>query len=88
MDVISILFLVYGDSPEYGLKRQLMSGSCFTRDEALYGYEEDQENEKEQEEPIKDNESEEESVLDFNMQKAILSPQHKRGKVLRILINS
>ena len=38
---------------------------------------------KEQEEPIKDNESEEESVLDFNTQKASLSPQQKRGKVLR-----
>jgi hypothetical protein len=49
----------------------------------LYGYKEDQENKKEQEEPIKDNESEEESVLDFNTQKASLSPQHKRGKVLR-----
>ena len=74
MDVISILSLVYGNSPEYGLKRQLMSSSCFTRDEALYGYKEDQENKKEQEEPIKDNESEEESVLDFNAQKASLSP--------------
>ncbi len=83
MDVISILSLVYGDSPEYGLKRQLLSSSCFTRDEVLYGYEEDQENKKEQEEPNKDNESEEKSVLDFNTQKASLSPQHKRGKVLR-----
>ena len=83
MDVISILSLVYGNSPEYGLKRQLMSSSCFTRDEALYGQEEDQENKKEQEEPIKDNESEDESVLDLNMQRASLSPQHKRGKVLR-----
>ncbi len=70
MDVISILSLVYGNSPEYGLKRQLLSSSCFTRDEALYGYKEDKENKKEQEEPITDNESEEESVLDFNMQKA------------------
>ena len=83
MDVISILPLVYGNSPEYGLKRQLLSSSCFTRDEALYGYKEDQENKKEQEEPIKDNESEEKSVLEFNMQKTSLSPQHKRGKVLR-----
>ncbi len=83
MDVIAILSFVYCDSPEYGLKRQLLSSSCFTRDEALYRYEEDQENKKEQEEPIKDNESEEESVLEFNMQKASLSPQHKRGKVSR-----
>jgi hypothetical protein len=83
MDVISILSLVYGDSPEYGLKIQLLSSSCFTRDEALYGYEEDQESKKEQEEPIKDNESEEVSVLDFNTQKTSLSPQHKTGKVLR-----
>jgi hypothetical protein len=83
MDVISILSLVYGDSPEYGLKRQLLSSSCFARDEVLIGYEEDQENKKEQEEPIKDNEFEEESVLDFNTQKASSSPQHKRGKVLR-----
>ncbi len=83
MNVISILSLVYGDSSEYGLKRQLMSSSCFTSNEALYGYEEDQENKKEQEEPITDNESEEESVMDFNTQKASLSPQNKRGKVLR-----
>ncbi len=86
MDVIFILSLVYGDSPEYGLKRQLMSSSCFTRYEALYGYKEDQENKKEQEEPIKDNESEDESVLDLNTQRALLSPQHKRGKVLRNII--
>jgi hypothetical protein len=44
MDVISILSLVFGDSPEYGLMRQPMSSSCFTKDaEALCGYEEDQE---------------------------------------------
>ncbi len=83
MDVISILSLVYGNSPEYGLKRQLMSSFCFTRDEALYGYKEDQENKKEQEEPIKDNEFEDESVLDLNTQKSSLSLHHKRGKVLR-----
>jgi hypothetical protein len=46
MYVISILSLVYGNSPEYGLKRQHMSSSCFTRDEALYGYKEYQENKK------------------------------------------
>jgi hypothetical protein len=83
MDVISILSLVYCNSPEYGLKRQLLSSSCFTRDEALYGYEEDQENKKEQDKPIKDNEPEDESVLDLNTQREPLSPQHKRGKVLR-----
>ncbi len=60
-----------------------MSSSCSTRDEALYGYEEDQENKKEQEEPIKDNEPEYEPVLDLNTQRTSLSPQHKRGKVLR-----
>jgi hypothetical protein len=63
MDVISILSLVYGNSPEYGLKRHLSLSSCFTRDEVLYGYKEDQENKKQQEEPIKDNKSEEDSVL-------------------------
>jgi hypothetical protein len=52
MEVISILSLVYGNSSEYGLKRQLLSSSCFTSNEALYGYEEDQENKKEEEEPI------------------------------------
>ncbi len=83
MNVIFILYLVYGNSPEYGLKRQLMSSSCFTRDEGLYGYEEDQENKKEQEEPIKDNEPEHEPVLNLNTQRASLSPQHKSGKVLR-----
>ncbi len=77
------MFLVYGDSPEYGLKRQLVSSSCFTRDEALYGYEEYQENKQEQEKPIKDNEPEHEPVLDSNAQRASLSPQHKRGKVFR-----
>ncbi len=60
-----------------------MSSSCFTGNEVLNGYKEDEENEKEQEEPITDNDSEEEPVLDFNMQKASLSPQNKRGKVLR-----
>jgi hypothetical protein len=66
MDVISILSLVYGNSPEYGLKRQLMSSSCFTNDE-----------------PMKDNEPDHEPVLDLNMQRASLLPQHKRGKALR-----
>jgi hypothetical protein len=74
---------VYGDSPEFGLKRQLMSSSCFTSNEALYGYKEDQKNIKEQEEPIKDNEPEDESVLDLNTQIVSLSQQHNRGKVLR-----
>jgi hypothetical protein len=83
MEVISNLSLVYGNSSEYGLKKQLKSSSCFASNEALYGYKEDQENEKEQEEPITDNESEEEPVLVFNTQKTSLSPQHKRGKVLR-----
>jgi hypothetical protein len=80
---MSILSLVYNNSFEYGLKRQLLSSSCFTSKKALYGNEEDQENKKEQEELITDNESEEESVLDSNTQKASLSPQNKRGKVLR-----
>ncbi len=83
MQVMSILSLVYNNSFEYGLKRQLLSSSCFTSKKALYGNEEDQENKKEQEELITDNESEEESVLDSNTQKASLSPQNKRGKVLR-----
>ncbi len=55
MEVISILSLVYGNSSEYGLKRQLITSSCFTSNEALYGYKEDQETEKEQEEPITNN---------------------------------
>jgi hypothetical protein len=82
MQVLSILSLVYNNSSENGLKRQLMSSSCFTSNEALYGYKEDQENEKEQEELITDNESEEESDLDSNTQKASLSLQNKKGKVL------
>ncbi len=32
IDVISILSLVYGNSPEYGLKRQLLSSYSLTRD--------------------------------------------------------
>jgi hypothetical protein len=83
MDVISILSLVYGDSSEYGLKRHLMSSSCFTSNEVLYGYKEDQENEKEQEEPITNNESEEESVMDFKMQKASLSLQNKKRRSVK-----
>jgi hypothetical protein len=43
MHVISILSLVYNNSSEYGLKRQLMSSSCFTHNDVLYGYKEDQE---------------------------------------------
>jgi hypothetical protein len=70
MEVLSILSLVYNNFSEYGLKRQLLSSSSFTSNKALYGYKEDQENKKKQEEPITDNESEEESVLGFNTQKA------------------
>ncbi len=83
MDVIFILSLVYGNSPEYGLKRQLMSSSCFTKDKAFYGYKEDQEIKKEQEEKIKDNEPEHEPFLDLNTQRSSFSPQNKRVKVLR-----
>ncbi len=71
-DVIFTLSLMFGDSPEYGLKRQLISSSCCPLSE-LYGYEEDQGNKKEQEEFIYDNESEDAPVLNLNMQRA--SPQ-------------
>ncbi len=47
VDVIVTLSLIFSNSPEYGLKRQLISSSCCPRSE-LYGYEEDQGNEKEQ----------------------------------------
>jgi hypothetical protein len=73
-DVISTLSLMFGDSPEYGLKRQLISSSCCPQSD-LYGYEEDQGNEEEQEELIDDNESEDAPVLNLNMQKE--SPQQK-----------
>ncbi len=52
---------MFGNSPEYGLKRQLVSRSCCPRSE-LYGYEENQGKKKEQEELIDDNESEDELV--------------------------
>jgi hypothetical protein len=55
-DVIVTLSLMFGDSLEFGLKRQLISSSCCPRSE-LYGYKEDQGNKKEQEELTDDNES-------------------------------
>ena len=60
MDAVSILSLMFGGSPEYGLRRQLTSSSCFTNDDALYGYEEDQGNNQEQKAPIKGDEIEDE----------------------------
>ena len=45
VDVIVTLSLMFGNSPEYGLKRQLISSSCCPQSE-LYGYEEDQGNRK------------------------------------------
>jgi hypothetical protein len=84
MDVISILSLMFGVSPAYGLKRQLISSSWFTNNDALYGYEEDQGNKKEQEAPIKDNESRDEpSVVNLKMQRESTRPPIQRGKVLR-----
>jgi hypothetical protein len=73
-DVISTLSLMFDNSPEYGLKRQLVSSSCGPWSES-YGYEEDQGNKKEQEELIGDNESEDAPVLNLNTQRA--SPQQK-----------
>jgi hypothetical protein len=73
-DILSTLSLIFGNSPKYGLKRQLISSSCCPLSES-YGYEEDQGNEKEQEELIDDNESEDAPVLNVNMQGA--SPQQK-----------
>jgi hypothetical protein len=57
---------MFGNSPEYGLKRQLISSSCYPQSE-LYGNEEDQGNKKEQEELIDDDESEDAPVLHLNM---------------------
>jgi hypothetical protein len=73
-DVISTLSLMFKDSPEYGLKRQLISSSCCPRSE-LYGYEEDQGYKGEQEKLIDDNEFEDVPVLNLIMQRA--SPQQK-----------
>jgi hypothetical protein len=73
-DVISTLSLMFGNSPEYGLKRQLISSSCCPQSE-LYDYEEDQGKKKEREELIDDNESEDAPVLNLNTQRA--SPQQK-----------
>jgi hypothetical protein len=63
---------MFGNFPEYGLKRKLISSSSCPRSE-FYGYEEDQGNKKEQEKLIDDNESEDVSVLNLNTQRA--SPQ-------------
>jgi hypothetical protein len=57
---------MFGNSPEYGLKRQLISSSSCPWSES-YGYEEDQGNKKEQEELIDDNESEDAPFLNLNM---------------------
>jgi hypothetical protein len=67
---------MFGDSPspDYGLKRQLISSFCCPLSE-LYGYEEDQGNEMEQEKLIDDNESEDVPVLNLDTQRA--SPQQK-----------
>ncbi len=73
-DVISTLSLMFGNAPEYRLKRQLISSSCCPQSE-LYGYEEDQGNKKEQEELIDDNKSEDVPVLNLNTQRA--SPQQR-----------
>jgi hypothetical protein len=64
-----------------------MSSSCFRKDEALYGYEEDQENKMEEKAPIEDNESEDEPVLNLNTQGASLPPQNNRGKQLPSIAN-
>jgi hypothetical protein len=56
---------MFGNSPEYGLKRKLTSSSCCPRSES-YDYEEDQGNKKEQEELIDKNESEDAPVLNLN----------------------
>ncbi len=83
-DVISTFSPMFGDSPEYGLKRQLISSSCCPRSES-YGYEEDQGNKKEQEELIDDNKSEDAPILNLNMQRA--SPQQKiKAKVSGLVI--
>jgi hypothetical protein len=83
MEVISILSCVYDNSSEYGLKRQIMSSFCFTSDEALYGFKEDQANKKEQEEPITDNESEEEPVMDFNNARSIIVTTTQKEKSVK-----
>jgi hypothetical protein len=72
VDVIVTLSLMFGDSPEYGLKRQLISSSCCPWSEP-YGYEKDQGNKKVREALIDDNESEDAPVLNLNTQRA--SPQ-------------
>jgi hypothetical protein len=68
-DVVSTLSLMFSNSPDYGLKRQLKSSSCCPWSES-YGYEEDQGNEKEQEELMDDNESDDAPVLNLNTQRA------------------
>ncbi len=68
-DVLSTLSLMFGDSLECGLKRQLISSSCCPRSESC-GYEEDQGNKKEQQELIDGNEFEDAPVLNLNMQTA------------------
>ncbi len=60
-----------------------------TNNDALYGYEEDQGNKKEQEAPIEDNESEDEpSVVNLKTQRESTPPPIKRGKVLRKFVAS
>jgi hypothetical protein len=79
LDFVAVIFTLsqlFGNSPEYGLKRQLISSSCCPRSE-LYGYEEDQGNKKDQEELIDDNESEDAPVLNFKHTKSITTTKNK-----------
>jgi hypothetical protein len=85
-DIISTLSLMFGNSPEYGLKRQLISSSCCPQSE-LYGYEEDQGNKKEQEELIDDNEFEGAPVLNLNTQRASPPQRQTRANSAVVLQN-
>jgi hypothetical protein len=82
MDVISILSLMYGDSPEW-IKETTYVQFLFYNHDALFGYEEDLGNEKEQEAPIKDNESEDEpSVVNLKMQRESTPPKEEKSQAI------
>jgi len=93
MDVMSYLSLVYGETDEFGIKRQLMSSSCFEKDKAYYAYEEGQEDESDSKEVI---ENEDGPNLRFkyeeeqskSQQESKQQQNRSRGKVLRDVAES
>jgi hypothetical protein len=85
MDVISNLSLTFGNSSDYGYKRQLMSSFCFKK-EPLFDFEEDKENKIKQVLPDDNHELENEPVFPPKVISKRTSVQ--RGKTLRCQVTT